>query len=92
MKIIIAGLQFFSQIEWYSQQVTIVVRGLGEQGAALRRAIESLKQNPVPDWARPLPDRPGGYEWLVAGYWVMYEVDQSNLGETVIRVVRVKAN
>lgn len=76
----------------YSQQVTILVRSLGEQGAALRRAIESLKTNPVPDWAVPLPDRPGAYEWLVAGYWVMYEVDQSNPSETVIRVVNVKAN
>lgn len=76
----------------YSQKVTILVRSLGEQGAALRRAIESLKTNPVPEWALPLPDRPGSYEWLVAGYWIMYEVDQSNPSETVIWVVSVKAN
>ncbi len=76
----------------YSQQVTIMVRGLGEQGTALRRAIESLKQTQVPDWALPLTDRPGSYEWLVAGHWVMYEVDQSNPSETVIRVVSIKTN
>jgi hypothetical protein len=76
----------------YSQAVTILVRSLGEDGKALRRAIESLRENPVPEWARPLPDRPGSYEWLVAGYWVMYEVDRSNPSETVIRVVSVKSN
>jgi hypothetical protein len=76
----------------YSQRVTVLSRSLGEEGAALRRAIESLQKNPVPDWAIPLPDRPGGYEWLVEGYWVMYEVDRSNPSETVIRVVTVKAN
>jgi hypothetical protein len=76
----------------YSQQVNILVRSLGEEGAGLRRAIESLQGNPVPDWARPLPERAGGYEWLVEGYWVMYEVDTSNPSETVIRVVTIRAN
>jgi hypothetical protein len=76
----------------YSQQVTILVRSLGEQGAALRRALESLKTTPVPEWALPLPDRPNCYEWLVAGYWIMYEIDRSNPSETVIWVVSVKAN
>lgn len=76
----------------YSQQVTILVRSLGEDGAALRRAIESLQSIPVPDWARPLPERPGGYEWLVEGYWIMYEVDKSNSSETIIRIVSIEAN
>ncbi len=76
----------------YSQQVTILIRSLGEQGAGLRRAIESLKTNPVPEWVLHLPDRPDGYEWFVDGYWIMYEVDRSNKSETVIRVVSVKAN
>jgi len=76
----------------YNQRVTILLRRLGEEGAALRRAIESLQLNPVPDWALPLPDRPGCYEWLVEGYWVMYEVDRSNPSETVIRVATIKTN
>lgn len=74
----------------YSQQVTMLVRSLSEEGAALRRAIESLKTNSTPEWARPLPDRPGGYEWLVEGYWIMYEVDKTNPAETIIRVVTIE--
>ena len=71
----------------YSREITILVRSLGEEGASLRRAIESLKINPTPEWARPIPDRPGMYEWLVAGYWLLYEVDRTNPSETVIRVI-----
>lgn len=74
----------------YSQQVTILVRSLSEEGANLRRAIESLLKNPIPDWAIPLAERPNGYEWFVEGYWIMYEVDKSNSAETVIRVVRIE--
>ena len=73
----------------YSQQVTILVRSLGEDGVALRRGIESLKENLTPEWARPLPERPGRYEWLVAGYWVTYEVDKSNPSETIVRLVLI---
>ncbi len=76
----------------YSQQVTMFVRSLGEDGAALRRALESLKTRPAPEGARPLPERAGGYEWLIEGYWVMYEVDRSNPSETVLRVVMVEAS
>ena len=76
----------------YSQELNILVRTLGMEGAALSRAIESLKQNPVPDWARPIPDEPGMYEWLVAGYWLLYEVDKSNPSETVIRVISAESN
>lgn len=76
----------------YSQDITILIRSLGEDGAALRRAIESLKTNSVPEWARPIPDRPGMYEWLVAGYWLLYEVNTSNQSETVIRVIIAEAS
>jgi hypothetical protein len=76
----------------YSQQVTILICSLGEEGSALRRAIESLENNPLPDWARPLLERPDGYEWLVEGYWVMYEIDKSDPSETVIRVVTIRAD
>jgi len=76
----------------YSQEINILVRTLGEEGAALRRAIESLKKNQAPDWARPIPDQPGMYEWLVAGYFLLYEVDHSNPSETVIRVIAAEAN
>lgn len=76
----------------YSQQVTTLIRSLGEEGAALRRAIESLKSNPVPEWASPLPERSGGYEWLVEGYWIMYEIDRSDLSETIVRVVMIEVS
>ncbi len=76
----------------YSQQVTVLVRSLGEDGVALRRGIESLKENLTPDWARPIPERLGCYEWLVDGYWVIYEVDQSNPSETIVRLVLIETN
>ena len=76
----------------YSQEVSIFLRSLGEEGSALRRAVESLKQTPVPEWVLVLSDLPGSYEWFVEGYWVMYEVDKSNPSETVIRVVVIEAN
>jgi hypothetical protein len=76
----------------YSRDVNILLRSLGEQGAGLRRAIESLKQNPIPDWAMELPESPGSYEWLVGGYWVMYSVDRANPSETVLRMVVLEPN
>lgn len=76
----------------YLREVTVFLRSLGEDGAALRRTIESLKQNPTPEWALPLSDVPGGYEWLVDGYWIMYEVDTSDPSETVIRIGVIEAN
>jgi hypothetical protein len=32
------------------------------------------------------------YEWLVAGYWAMYEVDTSDPGETVVQVISAEAS
>jgi hypothetical protein len=76
----------------YSLDLNILVRSLGEEGAAMRRAIESLKQNPLPEGSRPIPDRPGMYEWPVAGYFLFYEIDKSNPSETVIRVISAEPN
>jgi hypothetical protein len=76
----------------YSLDLNILAKSLGEQGTALRRAIESLKQNPLPEGVRPIPDRPGMYEWLVAGYFLYYEIDKSNPSETVIRVISAEPN
>ena len=76
----------------YSQQVIILIHSLGEEGAALRRALESLKSNPVPEWVLPIPDRPGMYELFVDGYWNTYEVDRSNPSETVVRAIVVTPN
>lgn len=76
----------------YSREVTVFLRSLGEEGSALRRAIESLKQNPVPEWTIPIPDRPSGHEWFVEGYWVLFEVDRSNPSETIIWIVVIKPN
>jgi hypothetical protein len=76
----------------YSREITLLVRGLGEEGVALRRAIESLKTTPVPEWAREVPEWPGRYEWFVAGYWLVYEIDRSNPSETIIRVILAEPN
>jgi hypothetical protein len=76
----------------YSREITILICGLGEAGAALRRAIESLKTNPVPEWAHEVPEWPDRYEWFVAGYWLVYEIDKSNPSETIIRVILAETN
>ena len=76
----------------YSRQVVTFLHSLGEEGAALRRALELLKTNPVPEWVLPVPDRPGMYEIFVDGYWITYEVDHSNPSETVIRAILITAN
>jgi hypothetical protein len=75
-----------------SRQVTAFLRSLGAEGEALRRAVESLKTNPTPDWALPVPDEPGMYDWLVEGCWVTYEIDISNASETVIRAILIEPN
>lgn len=73
----------------YSFQVSKLLRDLGESGAELRRALESLKDNSTPDWAIEMPERPGRYEFPVAGRWVIYEIDKTGM-ETVIRVTVVE--
>lgn len=72
----------------YSREVSAFVRALGEAGMEVRRAIELLKSNPHPEWARKRPE-PGFYEFPVAGRWIIYEVDISDM-ETVIRVTIVE--
>lgn len=69
----------------YSYQVSKLLRDLGDEGKALRRALESLQENPTPDWAVAVPERPGRYEFPVAGRWIVYDVDRTGM-EMVIRV------
>jgi hypothetical protein len=74
----------------YSFAVSKLLRDLKEQGAPLRRAIEALKQNPLPEDAMKVEGYPNRYELLVAGYWIVYEVDRGG-GETVIRITVIEA-
>lgn len=69
----------------YSYQVSKLLRDLGDEGKELRRALESLQENPTPDWAVAVPERPGRYEFPVAGRWIVYDVDRAGM-EMVIRV------
>lgn len=69
----------------YSFYVAKLLRDLGENGIELRRAVESLLQNPRPEWGRAIPDRPGFYEFPIAERWIVYEIDETG-GETVLRV------
>jgi hypothetical protein len=73
----------------YSYQVSKLLRDLGDEGAELRRALESLKVNQTPDWAREITERPGRYEFPVAGKWIVYEVDRTGM-ETVISVTVIE--
>jgi hypothetical protein len=78
-----------------SQQVIILLRGLKEEGAPLRRAVEALEQNPTPADAITTPERPGRYETHVRvgqrGYWLTWQIEQDR-GETVIRVTAIVEN
>jgi len=68
-----------------SPQVQKLRYQLGERGNELRRALESLKSNPIPDWVRKVEGYEARYEFFMAGYWVIYEIQQDR-GETVIVV------
>ena len=70
-----------------SQQALKFLRSLGEQGAELRQAVESLKQNPTPDWAITLTGN--HYEFFTAGYWLLYEID-STTSETIVRITAIQ--
>lgn len=51
----------------------------------IRGFVNSLKVNPRPEGARSIPERPGRFEDFIAGYWIIWEVDQSG-SETIVRV------
>jgi hypothetical protein len=68
-----------------SSQVQKLRYQLGEAGNELRQALESLKTNPTPEWARKVEEYESRYEFFMAGYWVIYEIKQDR-GETVIVV------
>lgn len=53
--------------------------------AELRQAIQSLRINQKPEWARCTPERPNRYEFPISSYWIVYEIDNSG-SETVIKV------
>jgi len=76
----------------YSFAVSKFLRELKEAGAPIRRIIESLQHNPLPDDVIKIDGYESRYEVFVAGYWVVYEVDQTNPSETIIRVIMVEAN
>lgn len=58
----------------------------------MRRRVEGLLVEPYPDDAIEIPDKPGRYEIFESGYWIVYEVDQSDPGETVITVLLIEAS
>jgi mRNA-degrading endonuclease RelE of RelBE toxin-antitoxin system len=74
-----------------SREVLQIWYRLGEEGAELRRVLEGLKKNPVPEGVRAIEGYPNRYELFVAGYWIVYEIDQSG-GETVVIVSAIEQN
>ena len=75
----------------YSFQAVKLLRTLGSEGVGLRRTIESLLNNPIPDDVLVSKARPGRYELFHFGYWIVYEIDQSG-AETIIRVTAIEEN
>lgn len=76
----------------YSQEVSVFLRNQGAIYERLRRRVESLLKVPLPEEARAISEHPGIYEIFDLGYWIVYEVDRSDPGETVIRVVVIEPN
>ena len=76
----------------YSFAVSKFLRELKEAGIPLRRMIESLQQNPIPEDALKVDGYASRYEVFVAGYWIVYEIDRSDPGETVVWVVLIEAS
>lgn len=76
----------------YSFAVSRFLRDLQEAGAPLRRLIESLQQNPIPEDAIKVEGYVSRYEVFAAGYWIIYEIDRSDPGETVVWVILIEAN
>jgi mRNA-degrading endonuclease RelE of RelBE toxin-antitoxin system len=74
-----------------SQNVLRLWYQLGEEGAALRSALEGLKKHPFPESVRKVEGHESLYEFFVAGYWIVYEVNQVG-GETVIVVSAIEEN
>ena len=74
-----------------SQHVLRLWYQLGEEGVALRQALEGLKQNPLPEWARKVEGYEALYEFPVAGYWIIYQLKQVG-GETVIVVSAIEGD
>jgi hypothetical protein len=75
----------------YAFPVSKLLRDLKEEGAPIRRAIEALKKNLFPEGASKVDGYANRYEILVAGYWLIYEIDRSG-GETVVWIVAVEKN
>lgn len=76
----------------YAFGVSKLLRELKEAGAPLRRMIESLQKDPFPEDALKVEGFANRFEVFVAGYWIVFEVDQSNPSETVVWVISVEAN
>jgi hypothetical protein len=76
----------------YAFGVSKLLRDLKEAGIPLRRMIEALQKNPFLDDALKVEGYADRYEVFVAGYWIVYEIDQSNPSEMVIRVILIEAN
>ena len=64
------------------RQILAIWRNLPPE---VRAYIELLKRNPRPPDAMKTRERPNRYEEFVAGYWIVWDVDEST-GETIIRV------
>jgi hypothetical protein len=75
----------------YSTRVSKLLRDLKEEGAPLRRMIESLHKDPIPEDALKVSGHLDRYELFVAGYWIVYEVDKSG-GETILWIVNIVKN
>jgi len=76
----------------YSFAVSKFLRDMKEAGIPLRRMIESLRSNPLPEDVIKVEGYASRYELFVAGYWVVYEVDRSDPSETIVWVILIEAN
>ena len=60
-----------------------------ERPPELAGMVRALLVNPRPEWARPLAGEPNSLELPVSGYWLTWQIDESQ-GETVIRATVIE--
>jgi len=79
----------------YTNEVSKLLRDLGESAAPLWAARRALQSNPTPANAISVPDRASRYEQHVRidtrGFWGVWRVEQDR-GEQVIAITALEEN
>ena len=71
----------------YHPSVTSFLYSLRYEAAAVTPTLWALQGNPTPEYAQPVPGRPGRYEIRLEGYVIQYEIV---IEQKIVKVVLVE--